>query len=51
MRSVYEQQKKYIKEFKREAIKQVTERGYSVADIWTYTWLNKLVPLRKHIAM
>ena len=33
MRGVYEQQQGYTKEFKTETIKQITERGYSVADV------------------
>ncbi|MFT5604846.1 MAG: transposase, partial [Paracoccaceae bacterium] len=42
--------KRYTDEFKREAVKQVTERGYSVADVAQrldttthslYTWLKK----------
>lgn len=42
--------KRYTEEFKIEAVKQVTERGYSVADVAQrlgttthslYTWLNK----------
>ena len=42
--------KRYIEEFKREAIKKVTERGYSVADVAQrlgttthslYAWLKK----------
>lgn len=33
MRGVYEQQQRYTEEFKIEAVKQVTERGYSVAGV------------------
>lgn len=49
MRGVYEQEA-YTDEFKKEAVKQVTERGYSVADVAQrlgttthslYAWLKK----------
>ena len=37
--------KRYTAEFKKEAIKQVTERGYSVADVaqrlGVYAWMKK----------
>ena len=33
MRGVYDSSKRYTEEFKIEAVKQVTERGYSVADV------------------
>jgi transposase len=42
--------KRYTEEFKREAVKQITERGYSVADVAQrlgttthslYAWLKK----------
>jgi len=33
MRAVYERQKQYTDEFKKEAVKQFTERGCSVSDV------------------
>ena len=52
-REVHMSNKKYPEEFKQEVVKQVTERGYSVADVAQrqgvfnysiYTWRRELGP-------